>query len=183
NTLLALPSQSSTSADPTPENPTIAKLVPHIMAEMLLPLLPSETSSTANSTNDGSTTNSASSPFSEEEIALLPAELQLLPPTHVQENNTTVLTEIVEALYLMLARGGKEVVRFMKEGGSYAVLRELHVGVEDEGVRGACERCVDLLMREHDEKRENGNASGVIEDRGENGEGEEDEDDRVVDVF
>ncbi|KAL8698604.1 MAG: hypothetical protein Q9201_006473 [Fulgogasparrea decipioides] len=45
-----------------------------------------------------------------------------------------------------MARGGDEAKSLCKGMGAYAVLRELYLVVEDEGVREGVERCVQLLM-------------------------------------
>jgi hypothetical protein len=87
----------------------------------------------------------------------------------------------------------------MREGGVYIVVRELHLGWEDEGVRGACERLVEVLMGDEEGERVGGgneikNKEG--RDAGGVGEGgkmvtqadvvveeDEDEDDEIVPIF
>lgn len=82
----------------------------------------------------------------------------------------------------------------MRNSGVYLVVRELHLGVEDEGVREGCDRLVQVLMR--DEEGEGGEmgegvgmsarggagASGGVVTRVE-GEGEGDEEEEVVEIF
>lgn len=87
--------------------------------------------------------------------SLLP-ELQLLGNDHHREPDVGILKTLVETLYIILGKGGKEVRMEMKEVGAYLVVRELHLDIEDEGVRDACERIVDVLMNDE----ENGGASG-----------------------
>ncbi len=47
---------------------------------------------------------------------------------------------------MLLGKGGREVRMGIKEAGAYLVVRELHLEIEDEGVRAVCERVVDVLM-------------------------------------
>lgn len=87
--------------------------------------------------------------------SLLP-ELQFLGKDHHRESDLGILKTLVETVYIIPGRGGKEVRREMKEMGAYLVMRELHLDIEDEGVRMACEKVVDVLMIEE----EDGEASG-----------------------
>lgn len=52
----------------------------------------------------------------------------------------------LETLFLLATRGGVEGRRLIREGGTYPVVRELHLDVEEEGVRRGCERLVDVVM-------------------------------------
>ncbi len=113
-----------------------------------------------------------------------------------------VVGEVVESLYLLVGRGGEVGKNGVKEGGAYAVLRELHLAVEDDGVRGCVERVVDVLMaEERDEKilgkmreGEEGRVVEVGEERGEYAGGDdgedvklteegESDDEKVVEIF
>lgn len=58
---------------------------------------------------------------------------------------------LLEAVYLIVARGGSEARAEVRAQGGYVVLRELHLEVEDEGVRALVERIVDVLMGEEGE--------------------------------
>lgn len=108
---------------------------------------------------------------------MLPEELQYLGPEQQRETEVRVLREIVEAVWLVLARGGEEAVKEVKEKGGYAVLRELHLGCEDEGVREGCERCVQLLMGGEE-------GDGMEQTGGKTGDREGDsEDEKVVEIF
>lgn len=81
----------------------------------------------------------------------------------------------------------------MRDRGVYLVVRELHLGVEDGGVREGCDRLVQVLMRD-EEGGEGGAERGVgIDGRG-SGEapgrmvsqmdgGEVDEEEEVVEIF
>ncbi|KAL8747022.1 MAG: hypothetical protein Q9184_007664, partial [Pyrenodesmia sp. 2 TL-2023] len=169
NTLLALPTPTS----------TIPTLLPLLLPALLRPLIGPDP------------------PFTDEETALLPEELQYLGPEQKRETDVRVLEQVVESLYLLVGRGGEEGKKGVKEGGSYAVLRELHLWVEDDGVRGCVERVVDVLMTEEGDETilgkmregEDGRVVEVGEERGgRSGRGtmvreEDSEDEKVVDVF
>ena len=76
----------------------------------------------------------------------LPEVCQYLGDEHVQEKDVQILKTHLETLFLLSTRGGLNGTRLVKESGTYPVIRELHLDVEDEGVRRACERLVDVLM-------------------------------------
>ena len=136
--------------------------------------------------------------ISDEESDLLLPELQLLGDEHTRETDPTILMELLEVLYLIVVKGdrdgkndekgvGKNAI---KDAGGYLVVRELHVVEEDEGVRTACERVVDVLLKgemEKMEERREGREKGGNEGMGrvtEFGEGkDEDEDEKVIEVF
>lgn len=76
----------------------------------------------------------------------LPEVCQYLGEEHVQERDVKILKMHLETLFLLSTRGGVEGARLVRESGTYPVVRELHLDVEDEGVRRGCERLVDVLM-------------------------------------
>lgn len=99
----------------------------------------------------------------------------------MQESNIDILKGLLEALYLLTTRGNiegekagklREGKRVVKEAGTYYVVRELHLSVEDEGVREGCERLVDVIMG--DEIEGEGDAKGGAE---------EDEEDKILEIF
>lgn len=126
----------------------------------------------------------------------LPDECQYLGEEHVQESDKRVLEVLLETLFLLVSKGGGEGVGVVKGGGTYAVVREVHLGVEDEGVRGWCERVVDVLMMEGEGGvRGDGEAAGVEKTDG-NANGDkrvvtwgadvddgDDEDEEIVPIF
>ncbi|CAL8581515.1 Protein hgh1 [Xanthoria parietina] len=114
----------------------IPSLIPHLISPLLLPLIGSDPA------------------FSEPETDLLPPELQLLGPEHVPETDLQVLNNIVESLFLICARGGEGARKSVRDLGAYPVVREVHVGIEDEGIRESVERVVQLLMGDEVEKPE-----------------------------
>ena len=76
----------------------------------------------------------------------LPEVCQYLGDEHAQEKDVAVLKIHLETLFLLSTRGGVQGARLVKESGTYPVIRELHLQVDDEGVRRGCERLVDVLM-------------------------------------
>ena len=84
--------------------------------------------------------------LSEEEMECLPEVCQYLGKEHVQEKDVQILKTHLETLFLLSTRGGVNGTRLVKESGTYPLIRELHLDVEDEGVRRGCEKLVDVLM-------------------------------------
>jgi len=118
--------------------------------------------------------------YSDEDMEGMPEECQLLPPDKEREGDVEILKIHLETLLLMTTtREGREVLREKKV---YPVLRECHLRVEDEGVREACDRVVQVIMRDEpmdgEEKvdREGQGKSGKIVE-------EADSDEEIVDVL
>ena len=86
--------------------------------------------------------------FSEEEsMAMLP-DLQLLPPDKQRDSDNGIVTTHLETLLLLTTtREGRDIMREIKV---YPIIRECHLHVEDEGVREACDRLVQVLMRDEE---------------------------------
>ena len=114
-------------------------------------------------------------------------ELQYLGAEQVRESNVEILKGLLEAIYLLVTRGDvegarvekkREGKRLVKEAGTYFVIRELHLGVEDEGVREGCERLVDVLMGEEVEGGESKVENSVaVKDV------EEDDEEKIIEIF
>jgi hypothetical protein len=113
-------------------------------------------------------------------------ELQLLEPDKQRESDVEIMKTHLETLLLLsTAKEGRDVLRQVKV---YPIVRETHLHVEDEGVREACDRLVQILMRneegeEEDEIPSDAVAAGagkVLELT--NGK-EEDEDDQIIDII
>ncbi|KAL2038776.1 hypothetical protein N7G274_008534 [Stereocaulon virgatum] len=138
--------------------------------------------------------------ITEEEMELLPSECQYLTPDHIQEPDVEIVKIHLETLLLLASRGGGEERRVMRGAGVYVVVRELHLGWEDEGVRRGWERLVEVLMGEEEGgvgvRDKNGGigdmASGDGGASGETGrmimqqdvvEEDKDEDDEIVPIF
>lgn len=76
----------------------------------------------------------------------------------------------------------------VRNAGAYIVVRELHLEVEDEGVRGLAERIVDLLMVEAE--GEGGTGQGAEIDRSQLEDSttqkyndNDDDDGKVIEIF
>ncbi|CAD6565203.1 MAG: hypothetical protein ASARMPRED_006509 [Alectoria sarmentosa] len=107
--------------------------------------------------------------LSEEEMDGLPEVCQYLgEEQHAQEKDVRILKIHLETLFLLSTRGGVAGARLVMESGTYPVIRELHLEVEDEGVRRGCERLVDVLMGDE-----------AVTD----GEDEDEDDDEIVPIF
>lgn len=129
--------------------------------------------------------------YKDDETDELPEELQLLDPSvRRDKDNRVLLTHLETLLLLTTTREGRDVLR---GGGVYAVVRETHLAVEEEEVREAGDRLVQVLMRdeEGEEKTDirvlaGGGAAGegrMVMGRKEEEQEESDDDDKVVDVF
>lgn len=111
--------------------------------------------------------------FSDEDTMDMLPDLQLLPPDKQRDSDNTIVTTHLETLLLLTTtREGRDKMRAVKV---YPLIRETHLHVQDENVQEACDRLVQVLMRD------------------EEGEGQEpeqpqlepakDEDDQVVELF
>lgn len=108
--------------------------------------------------------------YDEEDMLDFLPDLQLLPPDKAREKDVQILQTHVETLTLLTTtREGRELMRRIKV---YPIIRETHLRVEDDGVREACERLVNMLMSDEGEDAEGARV----------GDGDEDEDERVVEV-
>jgi hypothetical protein len=103
----------------------------------------------------------------EEMLAMLP-DLQLLPPDKQRDSDPKIVQTHVETLTLLTTtREGRDLMRGVNV---YPIIRETHLRVEDEDVREACDRLVQVLMADEAEP----GAGEEAEDDG--------EDDRIVEV-
>ena len=95
-----------------------------------------------------------------EESMAMPPDLQLLPPDKKRDPDRTVVQTHVETLTLLTTtREGREL---MREVNVYPIIRETHARVDDEGVREACDRLVQVLMRDEEDEMEK-EGSRVVE--------------------
>ncbi|EXJ90417.1 hypothetical protein A1O1_03518 [Capronia coronata CBS 617.96] len=87
--------------------------------------------------------------YPEEESANMLPDLQLLPPDKARESDNDILTTHLETLLLLsTTRPGRDKLRAVQV---YPLVRETHLHVDDEGVREACDRLVQVLMRDEEE--------------------------------
>jgi hypothetical protein len=113
---------------------------------------------------------SGSTTFKDDETFDMPEDMQLLPPEKKFESDNEIVKVHLDSLLLLCtSKEGREKLR---ETQTYPIIRELHLEVEDEEVRDACDRLVQILMRDEDE----GDANRVEEIV-------EDEDEMVIDVL
>jgi hypothetical protein len=86
--------------------------------------------------------------YDEEDTLLMLPDLQLLPPDKKRDSDPTIIQTHVETLMLLTTtRHGRDILREIKV---YPIIRETHLQIEDEGVREACERLVQVLMRDEE---------------------------------
>ncbi|OAA55339.1 hypothetical protein SPI_08434 [Niveomyces insectorum RCEF 264] len=115
-------------------------------------------------------------------LAMLP-DLQLLPPDKQRDPDPRILQTHVETLTLLTTtRPGRDRLRAVQV---YPLLRETHLRVEDEDLREAVDRLVQVLMRDEAEGEEEvvveEELPRVAEIKGD-GADSEDEEDRIVEV-
>jgi hypothetical protein len=94
--------------------------------------------------------------YDEEDMLNMLPDLQLLPPDKRRESDHAIIQTHVETLMLLTtSRRGRDILRGVKV---YPIIRETHLHVKNDDVREACERLVQVLMRdeEGDEKVDEG---------------------------
>jgi hypothetical protein len=112
-------------------------------------------------------------------------ECQLLEPDKEREKDTDIMKTHLESLLLMCTtREGRDVLRKVQ---TYPIIRECHMQVENEDVREACDRLVQLLMgkeegEEEDEIPGAGDAGGRMVEL-DQGDAEDDEDEKIIDII
>ncbi|KAI1478429.1 DUF383-domain-containing protein [Daldinia eschscholtzii] len=112
--------------------------------------------------------------YDEEEMMSMLPDLQLLPPDKQRDNDPNIIQTHVETLLLLSStREGREHMRNVKV---YPIIRETHLRVDDEGVRDACERLVQVLMRDEADPDKADRVKEIGQD------GNEDDDDQIVEV-
>jgi hypothetical protein len=97
--------------------------------------------------------------YSDEDSATMLPDLQLLPADKQREPDSAILQTHVETLMLLTTtRPGRDVLR---DVSVYPIVRETHLQVEDDGVREACERLVQVLMRDEEGEEGGQNTEGM----------------------
>ncbi len=152
---------SNLSPDPNLPPPSIgANLLPYI----LLPLMGPEE-------------------YADEDTEGMLDELQLLEPDKEREKDPEIMKAYLETLLLLsTTQAGREILRRVKV---YPIVRECHLHVEDEGVREACDRVVQLIMRKEEGEEEDippmtdGGGSGRMVEM----KNEDDEDEKIVEIL
>lgn len=111
--------------------------------------------------------------YSDEDTDGMLEDLQLLPPDKEREHDNEILKTHLETLLLLTTtREGRDLMRQIKV---YPIVRETHAHVEDEEVREACDRFVQVIMRDEEDEGEGVEPPKVEE--------LEDEDDQITEVF
>lgn len=109
--------------------------------------------------------------LSEEDTEGMLTDLQLLPPDKERDRVPEILATHLETLLLLTTRrAGRDLQRQIKV---YPIVRECHLHVDNEEVREACDRLVQVLQRDEEEGEEA--EAPRIE--------EEDEDEQVEEIF
>ncbi|GAP86922.1 putative hgh1 protein [Rosellinia necatrix] len=112
----------------------------------------------------------------DEAMAMLP-DLQFLPPDKRRDPDPNVVQTHVETLLLLSTT--RAVRDRLREVNVYPVIRETHARVQDEGVQDACDRLVQVLMRDEEEE-EDGKPQSRVRETGDDE--EEEDDDQIVEV-
>jgi hypothetical protein len=152
---------SNLNPDPSLPPPSIgANLLPYI----LLPLMGPEE-------------------YADEDTDGMLDELQLLEPDKERESDVEIMKTHIESLLLLsTTKEAREVLRRVK---IYPIIRECHLHVENDDVREACDRVVQIIQRNEEDEEEDIPTGGFSGDSGKMvalSNEEDDEDERIVDV-
>ncbi|GAB7339467.1 hypothetical protein MBLNU457_6092t1 [Dothideomycetes sp. NU457] len=86
--------------------------------------------------------------YSDEDTEGMLDELQLLPPDKSREPDKEIVKTHLETLLLLTTtREGRDTLREVKV---YPIVRELHIHSDDEEVQEACDRLVQVIMRDEE---------------------------------
>ena len=119
-------------------------------------------------------------------------DLQLLDNSVKRESEVQILKTHLETLLLLTTE--RESRDKLRNAGTYYIIRECHLAVKDEDVRDACERLVQVLMRDeegkkgeqpdHGMKSLNANGAGTTRQAlTQNGEDDDSDDEKIVEIF
>ncbi len=117
----------------------------------------------------------------EEAMEMLP-RLQLLPPDKQRDSDPSIIQTHVETLMILsTTRAGRDR---MREVNVYPIIRETHLRIGEEGVQEACERLVQVLMRDEAEPAKEAQDEGKVLGDGQSRveEADDDDDDDIVEV-
>lgn len=120
--------------------------------------------------------------FSEEETMEMLPDLQLLPPDKQRDGDPSIITTHLETLLLLTTtREGRDKMRAVR---IYPIIRECHLHVKDGNVQEACDRLVQVLMRDEvgeGEKTETELAQAQAQSEG--GHQAEQDEEKVTELF
>ncbi len=91
--------------------------------------------------------------YSDEDSEGMFDELQLLPPDKERERDMEIMKTHLETLLLLTTT--KEGRDELKGAKVYPIIRETHLQVENEETREACDRIVQVIMRDEPDETEN----------------------------
>jgi len=122
--------------------------------------------------------------YSDEDTEGMLDELQLLPPDKSRETDKEIIKTHLETLLLLTTtREGRDRLRNVKV---YPIVRELHMHSDDEEVQEACDRLVQVVMRDEEGEEkplppmiDGGGAGRMVQAAPE----EEDDEDEIVEVL
>lgn len=106
----------------------------------------------------------------EETMDMLP-DLQMLPPDKQRDSDPNIIQTHVETLLLLSTT--REARDHMRKVNVYPVIRETHARVQDEGVQNACERLVQVLMRDEEDEKPVSRVEEI---------GDDDDDEQILEV-
>jgi hypothetical protein len=107
--------------------------------------------------------------YTEEDTANMLPDLQLLPPDKQRDSDHGIIVTHLETLLLLTTtREGRDKLRAINV---YSVIRECHLHVNDDDVQEACDRLVQVLMRDEEDEGKHSPAQG------------QDDDQKVVELF
>ncbi|KAI0535680.1 hypothetical protein GGR58DRAFT_426742 [Xylaria digitata] len=115
----------------------------------------------------------------EESMAMLP-DLQLLPPDKQRDSDPNIIQTHVETLLLLSTT--REARDRLREVNVYPIIRETHARVQNGDVQDACERLVQVLMRDEADEKPESRAEDLGDVKHGDREIEEDDDDQIVEV-
>ena len=114
--------------------------------------------------------------YSDEDTEGMLDDLQLLPPDKEREKEAEIVKTHLETLLLLTTtREGRDLLRRVKV---YPIVRETHLHINDEEVREACDRLVQVIMRDEEGEGEAEGEKKIVEM-----EEDEDEDEQIIDVL
>ncbi|VDO97716.1 unnamed protein product [Soboliphyme baturini] len=87
--------------------------------------------------------------LSDDENALMPKDLQYMLPEKTREPDKIIRVHILESLYLLCTTSAGR--RWLRESGTYYVLREYHKWETDENADVLCSNVVGVLIRTEEE--------------------------------
>lgn len=105
----------------------------------------------------------------------MPADLQMLPPDKKRDTDMSILVTHIETLLILTTtRPAREYIRKVNV---YTVIKECHMAVDDDDVQDACDRLVQVLMRDEAD----GDEGGFVQTA--EGDEEDEDDDKIVEIL